>query len=409
MSHRRRRNTDEAVESLLALGRIDTDHPPLTPVPTLSTTDVTMTEPSAAPIARVKKRRQPSTRDRDAPPTIPKKKCRKATSTVTIVQSPPVHAPPTTVVVVGGAGGVVVDDDNIEQLCLRIMRDSSSPNYHKTCLKAARDEATSMSRGEGTAMNMRLRRMSACMFVMTSGKMLRDHVKKCGENMVLGTCSICSAPIQPDVKRQAIARMQCVSDISHDVDFIDTSAADRGVAVQQTLADLRSNYRSDVHDTSVAYALRCCNMVVCDMCVRVWAALYRIVSAQRLKSKSMWTRRIPHCVCCNKLPTLDIDVESVLTSSLMTSSIKQHNERERLCGVSERSSDNASSSPPPLFSTADLIGIPGDERGSLIGRFISSMEIHDTDSATIMRAIFLGGEMRKTKLKKDRSASDTQT
>ena len=346
------------------------------------------------PKPRVKRKRRSSTRDIDAPHTIPKKKrCRKATSTVTIAaQSPTVHAPPTVVVsctgTSAGAGDNDDDDNNIEQLCLRIKRDSSSPNYHKTCLKAARDEATSMSRGEGTTMSTRLRRMGVCMFVMTSGKMLRDHVKKCGENMILGSCSICGenmilgscsicgASIQPDVKRQAIARTQSVSNISHDAGFVDTSAADRGVALQQTLADLCANYRSDVHDTNVAYALRCCNMVVCDMCVRVWAALYRIVSAQRLKSKSMWTRRIPHCVCCNRLPTLDTDVEAILTSSFMASSTKQHNERERLCGVSERLTDNGSSSPPPLFSTADLIGIPGDERGDPRCRFGNDYEGH---------------------------------
>ncbi len=77
----------------------------------------------------------------------------------------------------------------------------------------------------------------------------------------------------------------------------------------------------------------------------------------------------------------------------------KNNERERLYGVSDRP-DNALPPPLPLFSTTDLVGVPGDERGSLTGQFVSSMEVHDADSAMILRAIYLGGEMKKPKLRK---------
>ena len=234
------------------------------------------------------------------------------------------------------------------------------------------------------------------MFVMTSRRVLRDHMKRCRDYAIAGGCSICCAPIDPNVRQRAITRTRYVSDISDAAALAATLPVDRDAVAQQALADLRLNYCDNTNDTSVAYALRCC-----DGCVRVWATLYRIVSAQRLKNKSMWNRRIPHCVSCNKLPTLDTDVESVLSSSLisLSSSSMKNNERERLYGVSDRP-DNALPPPLPLFSTTDLVGVPGDERGSLTGQFVSSMEVHDADSAMILRAIYLGGEMKKPKLRK---------
>ncbi len=108
--------------------------------------------------------------------------------------------------------------------------------------------------------------MSACMFVMTSGRVLRDHMKRCRDYAIAGGCSICCAPIDPNVRQRAITRTRYVSDISDAAALAATLPVDRDAVAQQALADLRLNYCDNTNDTSVAYALRCCDAVLCDGC-----------------------------------------------------------------------------------------------------------------------------------------------
>ena len=131
------------------------------------------------------------------------------------------------------------------------------------------------------------------------------------------------------------------------------------------------------------YALR-----KCDGCVRTWAKIYRVTSFDRKENKAMWRRRIPHCVACMNLPTLDGDVESVYRALLMEAAIAARKcGGECLHGVS--TSDTA-----PLLSLTDLLD--PDMSGSLTGRFISSLERHGGDS-TILRKMYLGVEDKKSR------------
>ncbi len=102
--------------------------------------------------------------------------------------------------------------------------------------------------------------------------------------------------------------------------------------------------------TPHAYCLRCCRLVICDLCIVTWSEGY----GKLVDTRNYSPRILPLCPCCNERTVPNRDVT-------------------RTSGEPHELDTNLQTSDNPLFSLADLIA--EDENckgeGSICGRFIS--------------------------------------
>ena len=148
-------------------------------------------------------------------------------------------------------------------------------------------------------------------------------------------CAVCGSFIRSDVKKSTVDRN----------DMLPTSAfSDSNMPIENG-KDILAHMLGDVYEKStdsVAYCLRCCQLVICSKCMVEWACTY----GAKVSEKPHSSRVLPRCACCTTFAGWDGDV--VLASNVKCKSRK---------GVVTTR---------PLFCLTDLI-----TNGSITLRFIS--------------------------------------